>query len=293
MSDWLTRGIFPRRNIRFAVCQTAGLCAEAIARHGADWLSGWLLSEALTSGCLLSVTLKGQERITLRWMYQGPIGTVMVDVGADQTVRGFPHGLRLMPDVETLKAAVGENGRISATTSLPNRQGTTGITEAPFGEVPADLAYLISMSFQTESALAVGLIIPPEDPIKPHSVMGVLVQSLPGADLEPFAPIRAQVEAPAFTKWLESAHRTLAEVIERIGQGEEATLLGQSKPVYSCLCTREKADSILRMIDVEELRDMLKTDGKAEITCHFCATIYAFNRAQMETLLRESSPGRA
>ena len=111
MTDKLLRGLIPEGNIRFAVCQTADLCAEAVRRHQVDALSGWLLSEALTCAVLMGVTLKDQEKITLRWMYDGPVGEIMADSTAQGRVRGFPQRPRLLGRADTLESALGKGSR--------------------------------------------------------------------------------------------------------------------------------------------------------------------------------------
>ena len=58
MGDRLLRGTFPESNLRFAACQAAELCSEAIERHRGEWVSGWLLAEALTCSTLCT-SLRG------------------------------------------------------------------------------------------------------------------------------------------------------------------------------------------------------------------------------------------
>jgi molecular chaperone Hsp33 len=293
MSDRLIRGTFPQHQIRFAACQTAALCSDAIRRHQADWLSGWLLSEALTCAALLSVQLKDAERLTLRWLYPGPIGTILADIGGQGLVRGFPQRLRLMPEVTTLADAIGAGeGRVTATSTLGEKMGPTGIVPAPFGDVTRDLAHLMSLSFQVETALAVGLIVPPSEPIGLVSALGVLLQPLPGGDLEAFDAVRRAVERPDFRRWLESAPRAPEEALAHVGLGKPVTL-AETRPAYRCRCSREKVERVLRMLERDELTDMITRDAGAEVNCHFCATAYRFSKTDLEGLLRQSQSGHA
>lgn len=292
MSDRLIRGVFPRQNVRFAVCQAAGLCEEAIRRHQADSISGWLLSEALTCAALASIQLKDPEKLTLRWIYPGPVGTILVDTTDRGEVRGFPQRLRLMPEINTLTDAIGGEGRVAATSSLPNRMGPMGITPAVFGDVARDLAHLFFLSFQIETALVVGLVIPSQEPITLASAAGVLLQPLPGSSLEAFETIRGRVEDPAFRRWLEAGPRVPEEVLARLGL-RDPDGVEEMTPSYRCDCTRVKVESVLRMLGPEELLDMIDRQGKADVSCHFCATAYRFSKADLQTLLRQSSAGNA
>ena len=294
MGDRLIRGYFPEPGIRFAVCQAASTCSEAVQRHGADWLAAWLLSEALTCASLLSVTLKETEKYTLRWMYPGPIGTILADTNENAEVRGFPQRLRLMAEASTLREAVGGEGRIAAITSVPTCVLHTGITAGVFQDVPRDMAHLLSLSFQVETALAVGLVVPPSEPVQVHSALGVLMQPLPQADLEHFDLLRRKVEQPSLRDWLEQGPHPLEDVLARIAPpGAEMRVLHEAEPRFSCGCSREKVASVLRMFDPAELRDMAENDGKADVNCHFCAATYHFSRSELETMLGQSQSGHA
>ena len=294
MSDRILRGTYPQLQMRFAVCQTAALCGEAIRRHQADWLSGWLLSEALTCATLSSVALKGEEKLTLRWLYPGPVGTILADTTERGQVRGFPQRLRLMPDVKTIAQAIGgDGGKVAATTSLPDRIGTTGITPAVFRDVCRDLAHLFSLSFQMETALNVGLILPAEEPITPTSVLGILLQPLPGADLEVFDAVRREVETLTFRDWLESADRPLEDVLGHLPVDEAPEMADDAQPAYACTCSRSKVENVLRLMEPKELRTMIEEQGGAVVQCHFCATVYRFSEAQVDALLEQSRVGHA
>jgi molecular chaperone Hsp33 len=294
MTDRLIRGYFPAHDIRFALCQAADLCSEAVGRHQADWMAAWLLSEALVSATLMSVNLKQREKFTLRWIYPGPVGTILADTNESAEVRGFPQRLRLMDEAPTLGRAMGGEGRLSAITSLPNRVIHTGITAGVFMSIPRDMAHLLSLSFQIESSMNVGLILPPQAPISLRSALGVLIQPLPGADPEAFARFRRRVDDDAFRAWLEQAPHALETVLERIaGEDGAGVVLDEASPRFVCHCSREKVASVLRMFEPAELQDMIVQDGQAAVNCHFCATSYHFSKSELEMMLGQSQSGHA
>jgi molecular chaperone Hsp33 len=294
MNDRLIRGHDPASSIRFAVCQVATTCSEATRRHEADWIAGWLLSEALTCATLLSVTLKETEKITLRWMYPGPVGTILADTTDAAEVRGFPQRLRLLGEVSTLAEAMGGEGRVTAITSVPNRVLHTGITASVFQDVPRDMAHLLSLSFQVETAMNVGLVMPPSEPVNVRSALGLLLQPLPGADLEAFDAVRREVEQDSFRDWLERGPHDLETVLAHaMPAGSRPEVLHEGQPRFNCHCSRDKVESVLRMFDPAELRDMLEREGRADVNCHFCAATYHFSRSDLETMLGQSQIGHA
>ncbi len=294
MNDRLIRGHLPQSNFRFALCQSAGLCSEALGRHQADWVSGWLLSEALTCATLLSVVLKGAEKLTLRWAYPGPVGTVLADTTPEAAVRGFPQRLRIMEEAATLEEAMGGEGQISAITSVPNKVVHTGITPGVFRDIPRDMAHLFSLSYQVESIFLAGIIMPPESPLSVRSAVGILVQPFPGAELERMEDLRKVLEGEDFRTWLEGTVHPLEEVLETLSARTEPWIsLEEVTPRFQCGCTRDKVESVLRMFDREELEDMLEQEGLAQVNCHFCAESYTFLRGEIETMIEQSQSGRA
>ena len=293
MSDVLIRGIFPHGGLRFVYCQGAALCNEALRRHQADPISGGLLGEALVAAAMLSAQLKFDERLTLRWIYPGPIGTILADVNENAEVRGFPQRLTLLPHVDSVAAAIGGDGRISAVTSLPNRIGRTGITEAIFRDVSRDLAYFLSLSYQVESAVAVGLALGTGLPAAVDFATGILLQPLPGGRLERFDEARRIIESAPFRLWLEAAPRTLHELLARLDLGETPQELQQQVPAYKCNCSKLKVESVLRTLDPAEIRSMLEQEGMAQVNCHFCADTYYFSAADLRSILDNSLAGTA
>lgn len=293
MTDQLIRGIFPEKKFRFSICQAAGVCGEAVARHQSDALSGWLLSEALTCGVILSVGLKGQEKMTLRWIYDGPVGEIMADTSAGARVRGYTQRVTLMNEHTTLGQVVGDTGRIAAISSLPDKVLHTGITESVFQEIPRDIGHLLSLSFQVESAVTVGLIMPPKMPLEVISALGVLVQPLPGADLEAFQAFRQRVESPDFRAWLESGVHAPESVLEKLARDEPHEMLGSTEPEFFCECNREKVVSVLRMFEPEEMASILEEKGKVEVHCHFCGEAYTFDPPEVQSFMARENSGHA
>jgi molecular chaperone Hsp33 len=123
--------------------------------------------------------------------------------------------------------------------------------------------------------------------------VGLLLQPLPGADLEAFELVRQRIEHPQYREWLEAAPRAPEEVVERLEIGEPPRWLEEVEPAYVCFCSREKVEAVLRMLDAAELQDMIEKQGRAEVSCHFCATAYVFSKIQLQSLLRQSQSGHA
>ncbi len=294
MSDRLLRGLLPRHDFRFSLCQCAALCNEGLARHRADWLSGWLLAEALVCASAVSVMLKTTEKLTLRWGYPGPVGTILADANHHGEVRGFVQRLSLLGEVAGLEEALGGNGNISAITSTPDKVLHTGVTQGVFRHLPRDMAHLFSVSYQVETLLVAGLMMPPTQPVRVTSAVGLMVQPMPGADPARMERLREATEGEDFQDWLEAEPRPLEAVQRRLAsQTGPWEVLQQSEPRFRCGCTRDKVVTVLRMVDPQELRELMDEQGRAEVNCHFCGEAYHFGRGELRALLDQSQTGTA
>jgi len=58
---------------------------------------------------------------------------------------------------------------------------------------------------------------------------------------------------------------------------------------FKCSCSRERFERALVALGEEELRDMLETDGSAELVCHFCSEVYRFDAKDLAALLKAAS----
>lgn len=291
MTDRLLRGIIPEHHFRFSLCEVPALVTEGVQIHKADPLSGWLLAEALCATTLLSVILADEENLTLRWDYPGPAKVILSDVNEKAEVRVMGTQTQLLNHASSIGEALGGDGVISAISSFPRRHGRTGTTPAMFQDISRDLGHLLSFSFGVESAVAVGLIAPVAENIQFSAALGLLLQPLPGADLERFDLLRNRVEAPDFRTWLETQTRSPEEILEWLG--EKAEIQDEVEPRYACHCTRERVEAVLRMMPVGELAEMWEKDEKASVSCQFCAKEYLFTKEELALFIQQGQGGRA
>ena len=56
-------------------------------------------------------------------------------------------------------------------------------------------------------------------------------------------------------------------------------------PVYECDCSKEHMKELLISIGKKDLEEILETDKKAEIVCHFCNKKYLFTEQELKEML--------
>ena len=55
---------------------------------------------------------------------------------------------------------------------------------------------------------------------------------------------------------------------------------------FECRCSRQRSLNATKMLDKNELEDILKKDGKAELICEFCKNKYLINFEEIKEIIK-------
>jgi len=293
MADQLIRAMAADGGIRVVGVTTTRLTEVARERHGLSYVATAALGRAMTAGLLLASSMKKpQSRVNIRVKGDGPLGGLLVDAGLDGTVRGYvekPH-VELPPNENgklDVGGAIGTDGYLYVVRDVGHGYPYSSTVGLVSGEIGDDITHYLATSEQTPSALVLGVFVGADGV---EVAGGLLLQVLPKAARDELLITVLEErlkELTGFTPLLR-AGKSLPQIIdELVGDIGLEILPGSQLVQFSCKCTRDRMLSALKMLGVDELKDMIKVDDGAEAVCHFCNEKYHADSQQLQGLIEE------
>ncbi len=248
------------------------------------------LGRALLGASMMGDMLKEEEgSLTLQIKGGGPLGTILAVSDCNGNVRGYvqnPH-VELMEKYQgklDVGAAVGQDGTLTVIKDIGLKEPYVGSIGLFSGEIADDLAMYFVESEQIPTACALGVLVGLDQSVT--AAGGYLIQLLPGASEDMITRIEAGVHA------MGSVSHALADGLD--GEGLLRTVLKdfdleilEKHPVeYRCYCSRDRVTRALISMGRKDLEELIREQGKAELTCQFCDQVYHYSKEELEEILQ-------
>ena len=248
------------------------------------------LGRALLGASMMGDMLKEEEgSLTLQIKGGGPLGTILAVSDCGGNVRGYVQN----PQVELMEkyqgkldvgAAVGQDGTLTVIKDIGLKEPYVGSIGLFSGEIADDLAMYFVESEQIPTACALGVLVGLDQSVT--AAGGYLIQLLPGASEDMITRIEAGVHA------MGSVSHALADGLD--GEGLLRTVLKdfdleilEKHPVeYRCYCSRDRVTRALISMGRKDLEELIRDQGKAELTCQFCDQVYRYSKEELEEILQ-------
>ncbi len=301
MTDKIIRATAAQEYIRAFAVDSTEMVAQAREIHKTFPVVTAALGRLLSAGAMMGSMMKGDDDlITLTMKGDGPIGSITVTADSHGNVKGFPGNpsVDIPPREDPLSGAVKLDvggaigqGILTVSMDLGLKEPYNGQVELQTGEIGEDLAYYFTVSEQTPSAVALGVMIG-----KDSSVLhagGFIIQLMPDAQEEVIAALEAKLaELEPVTTLME---RGLGpEEILRLILGDMNLIITEEKPIrFHCNCSRERISHALATLSTDDLESMISDDEELEVKCFFCNSAYKFGTDELQEILQQRNTQEA
>jgi len=241
------------------------------------------------SGLLVAALQKERTRLNLQLECDGPLRGLFVDASSSGEVRGYVKN----PLVEHIggegefrwRPVLGNSGFLSVLRDQGGGEYYRSSVQLGRFDLARDLEAFFAESEQIRTEVLLELVAEGEEPLS--VVGGLLIQPLPGGDLESLAAHAQRLEAPgAFQAGLQAGARSgAAAAVKALFPGSDLEVLARYPVAFQCSCSRERVKNALLAMGRAELDDLLAKDGQAEVTCQFCSTRYTVTGEEIRKLL--------
>lgn len=288
--DEMIRATLMDGQVRVMMCETTRMVQRAADIHHSTPVCTAAMGRLMTATSMLGVMMKGEnESVTVNIKGGGPMGTVVavanhgdLKVCADDPQVELP----LREDGKlNVGAAIGKDGYMTVIKDLGLREPYIGQIELVSGELGIDFANYYTVSEQSPSLVALGVLVAGDAVLKAG---GLLIQPLPGCPDEVIDQI--ELRSPMFSDI--SREMTFApkeELLEDWFRGMDLKVLERMPLQYNCGCSRYRMEKALISLGRRELQGIIDEDTGAELGCHFCHSKYPFSTQELKELLARAS----
>jgi molecular chaperone Hsp33 len=292
MTDSIVRALCLSGGIRILACSATVLTQEITTLQHASSTASIAIARGVAAGALMGALLKQNQRIALKFEGNGPLRKLIVEADSGGAVRAcaaVPEA-ELEPRNGTWDVAglIGRAGFLTISKDLGvGGEPYRGVVQLVSSEIGEDLAYYLTDSEQTPSAVGVAAALDSEGRISVCG--GFLVQALPKADQSEIDTVMERIAALAPLSTLlqeSSAEGVIAELFGEIAY----TTLESHDLFFRCGCSRDKVERVLMTLGEQALRDMQQNENGAEVSCEFCRKQYRFEPQELDPVIALLAP---
>lgn len=282
----LKNGIAYKALVRFSVIDSTQIVRTATEKHGLSPISAVALGRLLTGAALMIPWLSEKETLTYIIEGSNQIKFIASQAKSDGTVRGYviPKIVETMTNELgkfDLKNAIGK-GTLKVVRDLNLKTPYVTPVELVSGEIAEDLAHYFAVSEQLPTAIALGVLVDKNGIKKAGGiVIQILDKILPESDILEIE--KKFKEVTPISNFLEN--NTVEEAVKHIF-GDKIEKIEEREVEFKCNCSYQKAFESLKLLKVDELKEMLN-EGKAEVECKWCSTKYYIEKEDIEKILEE------
>lgn len=279
--------------IRGVILHGTRMVNEMRANHELGILETLVLGRAYLGAALMSSDLKSNDRISIRFDCSGPIKGLVVEANVFGEVRGFlkqvPIPLDKPMESFDLSPFFGA-GFIAVTKYLEDaKQPFTGQVMLKYGNIAQDLANYYLTSEQVPTAFNLSIKFDQQGEVT--GAGGLFLQAMPRAGDDLTASLEERVTRLPSLGEVFSTDKDPASLVTETFKDYSPQLLANHRVEFMCHCNRDKVQSLLTLLPIDELKDVSENGPfPLEMSCHYCNTRYHFQREELQEIYGRRYP---
>ncbi|HBA72612.1 MAG TPA: Hsp33 family molecular chaperone HslO [Geobacter sp.] len=291
MSDRMVRALCLSGGIRVLACDATVLAREICLLQETSATASIAMGRGLAGGALLGALLKSGQRIALKFEGNGPLIKLLIEADSDGAVCGCAGNPAAEVEPQNgrwnVAGLIGKAGFLTVSKDIGvGGQPYQGLVQLVSSEIGDDLAYYLTESEQTPSAVGLGAAL--DDNGRIEVCGGFLVQALPKADQSELEKIMERISsAPPLSSMLSKGGPE--GIIRELFGDIPYTVLETHDIFFRCGCSLDKVERALITMGTKELTDMQADDEGAVVTCEFCRKTYRFDRECLGQLINRAA----
>ncbi|MFW1678062.1 Hsp33 family molecular chaperone HslO [Pontibacter sp. JAM-7] len=272
--DQIQRILFDNLDVRGVVTGLQQTCTDNFRNHDYPQRIQQVLGEMLAAVSLLSSNLKFEGRLILQAQGAGNVRLLLAECTHQNNLRAIARFDQAPADDSSFTDLL-TDGQLILT--LEPEQGSRYQGVVPLeGETLAQCleAYFVaSEQLPTQVHLA----------CDGARAAGFMLQVLPAAgtaeqDWQHISQLGATLKSQEL---LELDNQNL---LYRLFHQEDCRLYEPESLCFRCTCSRERSAASLKMLDLDELHQVLAEQGEIAVDCQFCNAHYSFDAADLQAL---------
>ncbi|MDO4431722.1 MAG: Hsp33 family molecular chaperone HslO [Aerococcaceae bacterium] len=296
MTNQLLKALAYGGQIRVLVLDSTGVAEEARRRHQTWHTATAVLGRTLAATLLLGANAKGDEKVRVEILGEGPVGRVVAEGDSLGNVRGFvsnPHVALPLNAYGKLDVAgaVGLPGSLTVRKLLGQKELFSGQVPLVSGELAEDFTYYMAVSEQTSSCIGLSVLVNADEEETVAASGGFMIQVMPGATDETLDDIERRIaELGRFSELLESQN-SLEDLLDLLVGKGNSEILEKSPVQFYCASDRAYFEKGILSVGREEIEAMIVEDHGAEVVCHYCNDHFQFSEQDLTELLLDATKG--
>lgn len=282
--DYCLRGIAMDGMVRFFCALTPNLCEEARRRHDMFPTATAALGRTLTAAVMMGMTLKGDDKIAIRFKGDGPLGTVMAESNSHGEVKGYVD----FPQTDIARKTNGKldvgtavgSGMLYVAKDIGLKEPYTGSVPIITGEIGDDLTEYYYASEQVLSAVGVGVLVDIDYSVK--SAGGFIIQLMPDARPELGIILDERIKEMPMAISDYFIDHTPEDLLQYFFD-EDYKVLDTKELSFACKCSKDNFEKALLSLGKTELQSLSSEEG-IEVVCQYCNEKYIFDEEHIDAL---------